>query len=605
MAFLCGLFSLFMQTTSPAPRRAYAALPIAWTLIMLWLTLTPSKNLPETPEWKFLSFDTAAHAGVFAVLAALSWFSLSRQRRWPALARRASWVVLVGCVIFGTLIEVAQYAMHLGRNAEWTDLIGDSVGAALALLLVSGGWRWWQNRQLATAALLVLLLLGSSLFFAPRAQAQAPDLARARCTIAELASPKMHGRGYVQGGEHLAAAYLRGRLRQLGVQPLAPDFTQPFGLDVNTFPKEMQMRVSYGMFGDFALVGNRQTLQPGRDFIVAPNSGAGHTTPGGPLIRLDTLALTDDTARQKLLRDIRRFKTKRNDHYVGALLLASRHEQSLAALSALQQAADSLEARIIVVPKLTASLAPTQASQIRVELAQAWYTKFSNEGGLNTATIDVDAQLLRNYQTQNLAAVVRGSAQPDSFLVVSAHYDHLGMMGRATYFPGANDNASGVALLLELAAHYARPENQPAYSVVFLLFGAEEAGLVGSRYFVAHPLVPLPRIKFLVNLDLLGTGEEGATVVNGKVFEPAYQRLTALNDAHHYLPRLTARGRAANSDHFPFSEAGVPAFFLYTRGGSTAYHDVNDQPTALSLAGFAGAFGLVRDFLDAQMGRRP
>ncbi len=172
------------------------------------------------------------------------------------------------------------------------------------------------------------------------------------------------------------------------------------------------------------------------------------------------------------------------------------------------------------------------------------------------------------------------------------------MMGKKVYFPGANDNASGVALLLELAAHYARPENRPACSVVFLLFGAEEAGLVGSSYFVQHPLVPLARIKFLLNLDLLGTGEQGATVVNGRVHEAAFRRLTALNDAHHYLPSLAARGRAANSDHFPFSEAGVPAFFMYTRGGSAAYHDVSDRPAALSLAGFAGAFGLARDFLD-------
>ena len=161
-----------------------------------------------------------------------------------------------------------------------------------------------------------------------------------------------------------------------------------------------------------------------------------------------------------------------------------------------------------------------------------------------------------------------------------------------------------MAQLLELAAHYARPENRPACSVVFLLFGAEEAGLVGSRYFVAHPLVPLRRIKFLVNLDLLGTGETGATVVNGRVFEVPYRRLLALNEARHYLPALGARGPAANSDHFPFSEAGVPAFFLYTRGGSPADHDVHDRPAALSLAGFAGAFGLVRDFL-GELGAGP
>ena len=248
------------------------------------------------------------------------------------------------------------------------------------------------------------------------------------------------------------------------------------------------------------------------------------------------------------------------------------------------------------MPKLTASLAPAQLPSVRLEALNtlAFWADLKQPG---SAQLQLDAQLRHDYLTQNLAAIIRGHTQPDSFLVISAHYDHLGTMGKRAYFPGANDNASGVALLLELAAYYARPENQPACSVVFLLFGAEEAGLVGSRYFVAHPLVPLPRIKFLVNLDLLGTGEDGATVVNGKVYGPAYQRLTALNDAHHYLPRLTARGRAANSDHFPFSEAGVPAFFLYTRGGSQAYHDVNDRPAALSLAGFAGAFGLVRDFL--------
>ncbi|HET9505873.1 MAG TPA: VanZ family protein [Hymenobacter sp.] len=590
-----------MQTTSPAPRRAYAALPIAWTLIMLWLTLTPSKNLPETPEWKFLSFDTAAHAGVFAVLAALSWFSLSRQRRWPALARRASLVVLVGCVVFGALIEVAQYAMHLGRNAEWTDLVGDSVGAALALLLVRGGWRWWQRRQLATPLLLVLLLLGSSLFFAPRAQAQAPDLTRARRTIEELASPKMHGRGYVQGGEHLAATYLRGRLRQLGVQPLVPDYTQPFGLDVNTFPGELSLKFNYGQGQLLA----RQFGEAGRDYIAAPASGGGNYRKL-PVLLFDTTAFTNQASQQRLAAIALADR---------ALLLTGRDAARFSTLPLpLQQHLNAAKVWLKCVPKLTGSLAGEQLQRVEIELLTPLVYKPEQVSSHGTAipafpneTVDIqlDAQLLRNYQTQNLAAVVRGKIQPDSFLVVSAHYDHLGMMGRATYFPGANDNASGVALLLELAAHYARPENQPACSVVFLLFGAEEAGLVGSRYFVAHPLVPLPRIKFLVNLDLLGTGEEGATVVNGRVFAPAYQRLTALNDAHHYLSRLTARGRAANSDHFPFSEAGVPAFFLYTRGGSTAYHDVNDQPAALSLAGFAGAFGLVRDFLDGQMGRQP
>ena len=388
----------------------------------------------------------------------------------------------------------------------------------------------------------------------------------------------MHGRGYVQQGEHLAAAYLRGRLRQLGLQPLAPDYTQPFTLDVNTFPGRMALAANNvtGLHGG-------GTLQPGQDFIAAPNSST-HNALYSQLLTLDTLVFSNaDTAAAWAHRS----------YYHKTLVLTSRDQAQWARLPpTLRQHLDSA-AQVVLVPKLTASLAGNQAVRPRFEvLANRW------PSGKNLAHWQIDAQLRYHYPTQNLAAIVRGTAQPDSFLVVSAHYDHLGMMGKNTYFPGANDNASGVALLLELAAHYAQLANRPAYSVVFLLFGAEEAGLVGSSYFVQHPLVPLARIRFLLNLDLLGTGEEGATIVNGRVHEAAFARLTALNATHHYLPRLTARGRAANSDHFPFSEVGVPAFFMYTRGGSPAYHDVNDQPAALSLAGFAGAFGLARDFLN-------
>ncbi|UOQ65886.1 M28 family metallopeptidase [Hymenobacter volaticus] len=159
-------------------------------------------------------------------------------------------------------------------------------------------------------------------------------------------------------------------------------------------------------------------------------------------------------------------------------------------------------------------------------------------------------------------------------------------------------------MLLELAAYYALPENRPAYSVVFIAFGAEEAGLVGSSFFVNHPLVPLDRIRFLVNLDLLGTGSEGVTVVNARELPSQFQLLQRLNEARHAVPSLLARGRAANSDHFPFSEQGVPAFFLYTRGGITAYHDVQDRAETLPLTAFASVFGLVSSFLDA-LGAHP
>ncbi|WP_230688353.1 VanZ family protein [Hymenobacter jeongseonensis] len=572
--------------------RPYAALPLLWAAIVLVLTLTPAQDMPRTPAWELLSFDTAAHAGVFVVLAGLSWVSFSRQRRWPHVARHAGLVVLVGTILFGGLIEILQHTMGLGRHGDWTDLLSDAIGAAVAVGLASA-WAWGRKRRERVLAPVVWAgLVGATLGLSTMPlPGHAQDMPRVRRTIEKLGSPALHGRGYVKQGERKAADYLRKRLKKLKLEPLAPDYTQPFTLDVNTFPGKMRLSVTHKSGSNKSII---YELIPGHDFIAAPESKAASLLDSGIAILFDTLCFSSLSERQALQTQVRRLMAK--DAEGSFLVVAARDEKRLTSLPVtVRQTLDSLPNRIVLRPRLTASLASFQAAGVRIEAldeSAVWYPQ--NE----IIALQIDAQLQRNYQTQNLAAIIRGTAQPDSFLVVTAHYDHLGLMGKKVYFPGANDNASGVAMLLELAAHYARPENRPAYSVVFLLFGAEEAGLVGSSYFVAHPLVPLKRIKFLVNLDLLGTGEQGATVVNGRVLESPFRRLVALNEAHRYLPQLAARGRAANSDHFPFSEAGVPAFFIYTRGGSAAYHDANDQPAALSLVGFTGAFGLVRDFLN-------
>lgn len=415
------------------------------------------------------------------------------------------------------------------------------------------------------------------------APAVAQDMLRVRQTIQALTAPTMHGRGYVQQGEQRAAMYLRRRFKELGLQPLAPNYTQPFSLDVNTFPGQLYFQVSSGN-----KAGNTSRFRPGLDFIAEPNSGGGHVT--GSAVIFDTLVFTDVAARRQWL-------TRR---LVGQpVVIQARHLARLEAPSflddSLRNSLSSAAARITLVErKLTASLSPEQSPQIRLQLlADRW------QGASSLLTIKVEARLRQHYPTQNIVGYVPGRIQADSFMVVTAHYDHLGRMGSSTYFPGANDNASGTAMLLELAAHYTQPKNQPAYSLVFLAFGAEEAGLLGSRYFVEHPPVPLDRIHFLLNLDLLGTGDEGATVVNGREFPAQFQLLQRLNASQQALKNLAARGKAANSDHFPFSERGVPAFFLYTRGGIAAYHDVHDRPETLPLTAFPRLFTLFCSFLDA------
>ena len=166
------------------PRRAFVVLPLAWAAFILVSTLTPSGDMPVMPHWQLLSFDTAAHAFVFGVLAALLVFSARRQTG------------------------------------------GRYCGATPARL--STAWLMTHSRKKCRCVLLAALV-----FTTPLAAAQ--DMPRVRRTIETLTAPAMHGRGYVSQGDRKAAAYLRQRFQELGLQPLAPDYTQPFTLDINTF----------------------------------------------------------------------------------------------------------------------------------------------------------------------------------------------------------------------------------------------------------------------------------------------------------------------------------------------------------------------------------
>jgi aminopeptidase YwaD len=212
-----------------------------------------------------------------------------------------------------------------------------------------------------------------------------------------------------------------------------------------------------------------------------------------------------------------------------------------------------------------------------------------------TVKLSIRSRLISNFKSANIGCSIKGTGRSDSLIVFTAHYDHLGGMGKV-YFPGANDNASGVSLLLDLIRHYST--HPPNHRTVFIFFAAEEAGLLGSKYFVEHPAVDLKKIRFLINLDLLGTGDDGIMVVNGAVHEKEFNALQLLNNELKLVKEVKKRGKAANSDHYWFSEAGVPCFFIYTMGGITAYHDVYDVEKTLPLTEYKDVFTLITKFVD-------
>lgn len=151
-------------------------------------------------------------------------------------------------------------------------------------------------------------------------------------------------------------------------------------------------------------------------------------------------------------------------------------------------------------------------------------------------------------------------------------------------------------MLLSLAKYYAQHRDSLRYSIAFIAFSGEEMGLLGSKYYTEHPLFPLSNIRFLVNMDIVGTGDEGIMVVNGAVYKSAFNDMVNINDRQHLLKVVKARGEAANSDHYFFYQAHVPSVFIYTMGGIKAYHDIYDRRETLPLTDFDEVFKLLRQF---------
>ena len=107
----------------------------------------------------------------------------------------------------------------------------------------------------------------------------------------------------------------------------------------------------------------------------------------------------------------------------------------------------------------------------------------------------------------------------------------------------------------------------------------------------------------MVNLDLEGTGIDGITVVNATVYPKEFVMLRQINEKYKLLAKVNSRGKAANSDHYLFTEKGVPAFYMYTLGGIQAYHDIYDISATLPLTEYENLFKLLTTFSDELMSK--
>jgi Zn-dependent M28 family amino/carboxypeptidase len=162
------------------------------------------------------------------------------------------------------------------------------------------------------------------------------------------------------------------------------------------------------------------------------------------------------------------------------------------------------------------------------------------------------------------------------------------------YYPGANDNASGVAVVLSLARYYSK--DPAAMSLVFCFFTGEEQGLYGSEKYVKDPLISLDKTMMVLNLDMVGSGHEGWGIVAGKE-NPKDMEIFEKYCAQHELGKLKNRSNKPNSDHFPFTRKGVKAMFFYASGGKQPYHHPDDIPETLDWDVMENLFEMIRSYI--------
>lgn len=407
----------------------------------------------------------------------------------------------------------------------------------------------------------------------------AQDTIYARKVLNKLCGPQFKGRGYVGNGDKKAASYIQGQFKSIGLKKVKGSYKQEFTFPVNTFPKKVIVKY------------NGVLLVAGRDYII--NAGCKTfsfkgTVPFSSIANLQDSSFYDRVGFHQTMAVIDTFNS---NGFSEAILTKKKYLSDFRKTLIVKLTNEKLtwtssyreDANCIITLK-DHVFDRTKPAEFEIEIESKFYGVYTDK-----------KELIGTYTSQNILGMLEGTENKDSFIVFTAHYDHLGMMGSTALFPGANDNASGIAMLLNLAKYFKLHPQK--YSLLFIAFSGEETGLIGSQYYVSHPIIPLEKIHFLINIDLMGNGAEGVMTVNGATYKDQYNLLTNINTSKQYLPAVKARGKAQNSDHYYFSEAGVPCFFFYLMGPYPFYHDINDKASAVPFTNFENAFLLFRDFI--------
>jgi aminopeptidase YwaD len=394
------------------------------------------------------------------------------------------------------------------------------------------------------------------------------NLQYTKAVLEKLCAPDFFGRGYVQKGDSLAADFIASEFRKNKVKAFNNNYIQRFEMSINSQPK-----------ADLWL--NGEKMKPDGYWMIEASSPTMKGT--FPVVTVDS----------DVMKNPRRFiQSALNNpeafYFIDSLGLNNPELYSFAK-------------SLIYSPIIPASGIIEVVHRYPFGVPRKNFDPYAKiqlhndikPSDLKEISIDNENYFVENYLSQNVIGYVKGKS--NDWVVFTAHYDGEGSYGEVI-FPAANDNGSGTAMVMDLARHYAAGK-KPYYNIAFLLVSGEEAGLLGSRAYVKNPVFPLEDIRMVINLDMVASGQDGCLLFNGDVWPFERDYLLKNNQEKGYLPQITVRGPAANSDHHSFHEVGVPAVFFITQGKAGPGHTAFDFAKDSHFPKYNELFNLVTDFV--------
>ena len=463
--------------------------------------------------------------------------------------------------------------------------------------------------------------------------------------VQTLASPFFEGRAPGTRGGDLAGEYIAFSFKQAGVQPAFPDQSQsilgePSALSGYFQPFDFESPSPDIKPLNTVVAINGQQLVSSTDFTVLGNSGNGGVTASITFVgyaiehgKDDYSSFEENTDLSGRIAMVLRYEPLDEDgksrwssgrftmNATIAPKMASLAKRNAAGIilvnppgaadgkSGLESIRDSARfGKRMSVPVF--QVTPDIAEQILKQadpdhrdllawrkLADAGEVKSVNLDDSVRVTLDASLDVKDRLETRNVAAVLRGKGKlADEWVVIGAHYDHLGygytgMMSQSNagkLHPGADDNASGSAGVLitakRLADEYAKAGDADLRSILFVTFSAEEAGLFGSQYLVEHLPMPKESISLMINMDMIGRLRGDKLLVQGASTADGLSDLLQPHYDSSGLKIFAMPGGSGPSDHSSFNREHIPVLFFFT-GEHAEYHRPSDKAYTVNPAG--------------------